>query len=201
MEPSKKCPEATFSVLMSVYHKENAAFFDLSLSSILEHQTVLPTEFVLVCDGSLNEELDGVIEKYQKAYPEILKVYRTSTNQGLGKALNFGLEKCSYDLVARADSDDICVEDRFEIQLNYMKAHPDVSIVSSYIDEFDVDWTKPDKKKESAAKHGFYQFRKSDLVKKPVIVEDSLSNTGSKKGIQEDVLTKGFEYVHPISKN
>ena len=60
---------------------------------------------------------------------------------------------------------------------------------------------KPEKKKESATKHGFYQFRKSDLVKKPVIVEDSLSNTGSKKGIQEDVLTKGFEYVHPISKN
>lgn len=60
---------------------------------------------------------------------------------------------------------------------------------------------KPEKKKESATKHGFYQFRKSDLVKKTVMVEDSMSNTGIKKGIQEDVLTKGFEYVHPISKN
>lgn len=60
---------------------------------------------------------------------------------------------------------------------------------------------KPDKKKESATKHGFYQFRKSDLVKKTEIVEDSASNTSIKKGVQEDVLTQGFEYVHPISKN
>jgi Tol biopolymer transport system component len=60
---------------------------------------------------------------------------------------------------------------------------------------------KAEKKKESTTKHGFYQFRKSDLVKKIVTVEDSVSNTGIKKGIQKDVLTKGFEYVHPISKN
>lgn len=60
---------------------------------------------------------------------------------------------------------------------------------------------KPEKKKESATKHGFYQFRKSDLVKKTVIVKDSVGKPEIKKGIQEDVLTKGFEYVHPISKN
>ena len=60
---------------------------------------------------------------------------------------------------------------------------------------------KAEKKKESVTKHGFYQFRKSDLVKKNVTVEDSVSNTGIKKGVQEDVLTKGFEYIHPISKN
>ena len=60
---------------------------------------------------------------------------------------------------------------------------------------------KVDQKKEKKVKHGFYQFRKSDLVKKTEIAADSVSNTGIKKGIQEDVLTKGFEYVHPISKN
>ena len=60
---------------------------------------------------------------------------------------------------------------------------------------------KMDPKKEKNVKHGFYQFRKSDLVKKPEMAKDSVSNTGIKKGIQDDMLTRGFEYVHPISKN
>ena len=60
------------------------------------------------------------------------------------------------------------------------------------------------KKKDPGVKHGFYQFRKSDLTKKNNTNKDSLSNTQLdklKKGVQEDILTKGFEYVHPISKN
>lgn len=127
---------------MSVYCKEQAEYFDLSLDSILNHQTLRPNEFVLVCDGDLTPELEGVIKKYRDYFPQIFKVYRKE-NGGLGKALNFGLQKCSYSLVARADSDDICVADRFEKQVKYFEDHPEVGIISSYIDEFNNDWTKP----------------------------------------------------------
>jgi lipopolysaccharide/colanic/teichoic acid biosynthesis glycosyltransferase/glycosyltransferase involved in cell wall biosynthesis len=137
-----------FSVLMSVYSKENAEFFDLSLNGILNKQTRKPDEFVLVCDGPLTKELDTVVDKYKSAYPDVFKVYRTEQNQGLGKALNYGLSKCTYDIVLRADSDDICVENRFAIQVGFMEKHPDIAVCSSYIDEFDTDWNKPEKKKE-----------------------------------------------------
>ena len=127
---------------MSVYCKEKPAYFDLSLESILINQTLPPDEFVLVCDGELTPELESVIGKYQTKFPDVLTVYRKE-NGGLGKALNFGLPKCSYPLVARADSDDVCAPQRFEKQVKYMEDHPDVSVISSYIDEFDEDWRKP----------------------------------------------------------
>ena len=131
-----------FSVLMSVYSKEKAEYFDLALESNLTNQTLRPDEFVLVCDGKLTPELEAVIDKYRKLVPDVLKVYRKE-NGGLGKALNFGLPKCSFPLVARSDSDDVCAPDRFEKQIRYFAEHPDVGIISSYVDEFDEDWTKP----------------------------------------------------------
>lgn len=136
-----------FSVLMSVYSKENAEFFDKALYSNLEDQTRKPDEFVLICDGKLNKELDDVISKYEKLYPDIFFVYRTEQNQGLGKALNYGLTKCTNNIILRSDSDDICDSSRFEIQVQYMEQHPDIAVCSSYIDEFDSDWKKPEKKK------------------------------------------------------
>jgi len=136
-----------FSVLMSVYYKEKGEYFDLALKSNLDDQTRKPDEFVLVCDGELNEELDTIIEKYVVKYPDIISVYRLNQNQGLGKALNYGLSKCSYDIVLRSDSDDVCDFERFEIQVGFMENNPNIAVCSSYIDEFDTDWKKPDKKK------------------------------------------------------
>ncbi len=124
-----------FSVLMSVYFKENYKFFDLSLNSILLKQTLKPDEFVLICDGELTPELDAIIAKYKELLPDIFKVYRKE-NGGLGKALNFGLNKCSYSLVARADSDDVCDAKRFEKQVAYMHDHPELAVTSGAISEF-----------------------------------------------------------------
>ena len=131
------------SVLMSVYYRETPAFLTEALDSILINQTRAPAEFVLVCDGPLTPELDAVIAGYQSRFPEILKVCRLETNQGLGEALRFGLTRCTCDLVARADSDDLWVPDRLETQIRFMEAHPEISISGGYIDEFREDPGQP----------------------------------------------------------
>ena len=100
-----------FSVLMSVYYKERPEQLRESLDSVFS-QTLLPTEVVLVEDGPLTPGLYNEIERFKSACPQ-LKVVRLHENGGLGKALNEGLKHCSYDLVARMDSDDICFPDRF----------------------------------------------------------------------------------------
>ena len=46
-----------FSVLMSVYQKENPDFLRKSLNSVLIEQSRKPDELVLVEDGPLTEEL------------------------------------------------------------------------------------------------------------------------------------------------
>ena len=123
-----------FSVLMSVYHKERPAFLCAALDSVFS-QTVLPTEVILVEDGPLTPELDGIIKTYVAKHPE-LKTVPLKQNLGLGRALNEGLQFCSYDLVARMDTDDICKPDRFEKQLKVFADHPEIDVCSAWVDEF-----------------------------------------------------------------
>ena len=124
-----------FSVLMSVYFKEKPNYLDQALNSVFEH-TIIPDEVVLVEDGRLTLELDVIINKYKNMYPHILKVVKYEENRGLGVALHDGLLECSYDLVFRMDTDDICNKNRFEKQLEVFK-NKDVDVVGSNIIEYD----------------------------------------------------------------
>ncbi len=123
-----------FSVLLSIYYKESPIHFTQALKSILE-QTLQPTEIILIKDGILTSELEEVIVQFQKKYPIIYSI-NLSTNQGLGKALNEGLKHCTYDIVARMDTDDIALPDRFEKQVYFMENHPEIDACSAWIDEF-----------------------------------------------------------------
>lgn len=124
-----------FSVAMSVYIKDNALFFDRALESITDLQSIKPSEIVLVCDGPLNSNLDSVIEKYQNKYP-IFNVIRLAENKGLGNALRIAVENSTFDLIARMDSDDVSLPDRFEQQLRFFNDHPEIDIVGGDITEF-----------------------------------------------------------------
>ena len=53
-----------FSVLMGVYHADNPLFFREALQSIF-NQTLLPDEVILVVDGKVPEETEGVIKEYE----------------------------------------------------------------------------------------------------------------------------------------
>ncbi len=130
--------ENGFSVLMSVYHKEEPTFFRESLASVF-HQTVMPHEVVLVCDGPLTQALDAVVEEFQVLYPKELKVVRLPQNGGLGKALNEGMRHCRHEIIARMDADDIAYPYRFERQINFMYLHPEIDVLNCTIDEFTED--------------------------------------------------------------
>lgn len=82
----------------------------------MRSQTVPMDDFVLVCDGPLNQDLDDVITEEQEKFDSVLHVHRLERNGGLGNALNEGLKVCKNELVARMDSDDISRSDRCEKQ-------------------------------------------------------------------------------------
>ena len=100
-----------YSVLMSVYHKEKAEYLKQAIASI-QTQTLPTDDFVLVCDGPLNVELNAVIATKQQEMGEVLNVIRLEKNSGLGNALNEGIKHCKNELVARMDSDDIAYPNR-----------------------------------------------------------------------------------------
>lgn len=123
-----------YSVLMSVYHKEKASNLKAAMDSIW-NQTVPTDDFVLVCDGPLNEELDTIIVLMQESHPE-LNVVRLAQNQGLGNALNTGLAHCRHDIVCRMDSDDVSMPYRCELQTSVFEQHPEIGLCSGTVLEF-----------------------------------------------------------------
>lgn len=125
-----------FSVLMSLYIKENPRYFCQCMESII-HQTAMPDEIVIIKDGPLTQELENVLKYYQEKDPQRYKIIALKENKGLGLALAEGVRQCSYSLIARMDTDDLSVKYRFEKQLKEFEKDPDLDICGSHIKEFD----------------------------------------------------------------
>lgn len=118
-----------FSVLMSLYYKENPRFLSESLESVFSN-TLQPDQVVLVLDGPIGNDLHNVVTDFKKKH-STLDIYPLEINQGLSAALNFGLEKCKNDIVFRMDTDDICFPNRFERILKEYEKEPNLEIIGS----------------------------------------------------------------------
>lgn len=168
-----------FSVLLSLYIKEKPYYLQECFDSLLR-QTVPATEWVVVEDGPLTQELYQVLEAYQERYPGLIKRVPLEKNVGLGLALREGMLHCSYELVARMDTDDIARKDRFEKQLACFEKDPTLDICGSHILEFDTDPQHPNavrkvplghdeitryQKSRSAFNHVTVMFKKSSVLK------------------------------------
>ncbi len=127
-----------FSVLMSVYQKDDPQWFQTAIESVL-NQSVKPNEIVLVIDGPIPELLNKTVSALEK--DPLFKVVRLEKNVGLGNALAEGLKHCSHELVARMDSDDLSLPSRFEEQIRLFKENPALDIVGGDISEFIGDET------------------------------------------------------------
>lgn len=124
-----------YSVLMALYEKEKPEYLILAINSMLD-QTLKPDEIVIVKDGKLPEELQKVLDRYSEDYPEIFHIVGYEKNRGLGFALNYGLEYCRNELIARMDTDDISKPDRCMKQVKAFEKNPDYAIIGSAVDEF-----------------------------------------------------------------
>lgn len=171
-------PDEKYSVLMSLYVKEDAENFRTAIDSMV-NQTCPPEEIVLVEDGPLTDELYAVINEMKESHPGLITSVIHEKNQGLGPALQHGLEAARNELVSRMDTDDIAVLDRCEKQLKFMNENLDVAIVGGQIEEFigeesnivgkrEVPTTDNELKeyiqKRCPFNHMTVMFRKSDIM-------------------------------------
>ena len=134
MAGGKKYPK--YSVLMTVYAKEKAEYLKEAIDSML-NQTVKPSEFVLVEDGPLNDELYKVIDLYKKN--RNFKVVALEENQGSGPASAVGILACSYEWIARLDSDDYSIPDRIERQFIEYKKDSELDVIGANIIEIETE--------------------------------------------------------------
>lgn len=121
-----------FSLLMSVYintsYEELSACFDS-----IENQSAKPAEVVVVVDGEIRPDVRDALNQYQIALN--IKILEFEVNRGLGLALGDGLKCCENELVARMDTDDVCLPERFSKQIKYFNDNEQVSVLGGGLTE------------------------------------------------------------------
>lgn len=167
-----------YSVLMSVYYKENPEYLRLSIESMLR-QTIKPEEFIIVKDGQLTKVLDEVINSYVKRYKELFTIIQLEKNGGLGRALNYGISASRNELIARMDSDDISLSNRCYQELKEFEKNEKLTIVGGQINEFiempdnivgarkvplEYDEIKTFAKRRSPFNHPTVMYKKSKVI-------------------------------------
>lgn len=121
------------SVLMPVYNCEE--YVQAAIDSILT-QTFRDFEFIIIDDGSKDRTAE-IVKAAAARDPRIKVISRE--NRGIVPSLNEALEVATGELIARMDGDDISLPDRFQKQVDYLKAHPDCGLVGTQIMFMDPD--------------------------------------------------------------
>ena len=117
------------SVIMPAYNAEQ--YIGEAMDSILG-QTFGDFEFIILNDCST----DGT-EEIILSYDDPRIVYlKNENNLGVAATLNRGLEMARGEYIARMDADDISLPQRFEKQIAYLDAHPEVAVLGTAVETF-----------------------------------------------------------------
>ncbi len=117
------------SVVMSTYNRADT-FLVPAIDSIL-NQTYEDFEFIIINDGSTDNTSD-ILAEYA-AYDKRIKVITNNPNEGLIASLNKGLKAAKGKYIARMDDDDVSLPYRFERQVAYLEAHPEITVAGSWV--------------------------------------------------------------------
>jgi len=124
---------------MCLYEKENPEHLEQCLNSLCE-LTVLPNEIVIVKDGPLTDDLEGILLTHpllDMAQNSIaINIVALPENVTLGPARAAGVEAATHEWVAIMDTDDVCRSDRFEKQLKMIEQSPELGLIGGQIAEF-----------------------------------------------------------------
>lgn len=120
----------TVTVLISAYAGTEADDLARTLDSLRE-QTEAAARILVVKDGPVS----AAVEKLLQESP--VDTLELGTNQGLGPALQAGLNEVTTPYVARIDTDDIAFPERLAVQRAYLDKHPEISVVGTAVQEFD----------------------------------------------------------------
>ena len=143
------------SVVMSAYN-EPERFLRESIESIL-NQTYRDFEFIIIQDNPDNEAIERVVNEYA-AKDSRIRFYKNEKNIGLAMSLNRGIELARYDIIARMDADDISLPERFEKELAYLDAHPEMHMVS--INSIKIDENGNQVRESNKLPHNFSQTKR-----------------------------------------
>ena len=112
------------SVLMPIRNGER--YLREAIQSIVD-QSLEDWELVAVLDGCTDNS-----EKIVLAFPDQrIRVFHMKEPGGFPRTLNFGLDQCSAELVARMDQDDLCEKGRLATQVKAFATRPSLVVLGT----------------------------------------------------------------------
>ncbi len=127
------------AVILPVYKNDKPKYLSLAVESIL-YQTYRDFHLYIGVDGPIGDDLNNSLEVLDRQ--NRVCIVRFPENRGLACVLNDLLDICfneGYQYIVRMDADDISKTDRFEKQMKYLGAHPDIDVVGGAITEIDEE--------------------------------------------------------------
>lgn len=125
------------SVIMGLYNCEDT--LARCIDSILA-QTYSNWE-IIMCDDGSTDNTHNIAKEYAEKYDNMLLI-NNEKNMRLAATLNHCLEYAKGDYVARVDTDDICLPNRFEKQVDFLNNNPQYEVVGSWMILFDDNGEK-----------------------------------------------------------
>lgn len=118
------------SVLMVNYN--HADTIEQSIRSVLE-QTYSKLQLIIVDDGST----DNSVEIINSIEDPRIEVYEEKENKQICAVTNIGMKKVRGEYFARIDSDDLWEKNKLELQVEYLKEHPEHKICFTHVSIID----------------------------------------------------------------
>lgn len=123
------------SVLMAVYNCEKTV--QQAIDSILAQ--TYQNWIMIICDDCSTDNTLSIVKEYERRYPEHFKIIQNKKNSKLAFSLNHCLEYADGEYCARMDGDDYIAPDRFEKQIAYLKSHPEIQLVGTWMQVFNKE--------------------------------------------------------------
>lgn len=160
----------TIAVIMSLYKNDVVEYVRLSVESIL-NQTYRDMDLYLQYDGPIRPEVDAYLLGLKD---ERVRIQRRAENKGLAQSLNDLLAivmPMGYEFIARMDADDISELNRFERQMAYFEAHPEVECLGTWATEIKSSGEEYFKKRMPENHNECKDlFRKRDCMIHPTVI-------------------------------
>jgi glycosyltransferase involved in cell wall biosynthesis len=170
------------SVLIPVYNCEK--YIQTAIESVL-NQTFSNFELLIIDDKST----DNTVEIIQQFQDERIRLVVKEKNSGYTNSLNWGIANAKGKYIARMDGDDICLPTRFEKQVSFLDANPDVIACgsSSIIIGTDTVVAVPENHEEIklALLKGNCMIHPSIMIRKDSIDKFSISYDTSKEPAED----------------
>lgn len=148
------------SAVINVYNSEQ--YISDALRSVI-YQSLPADEIIVVDDGSTDGTADCISKFINK---DIRYIYQS--NQGPSAARNRGIQETTGEYIAFLDSDDLWLEDKNQVQMDFLSSHSDVYLVSGIAWWWDIvsgrRWLDP------------FKMRKYNEIQRDILIENIVGN-------------------------